>query len=102
MRIYIRKEAESAGAGNIGHSAIPLSLHGSQPFTTILDPPTAIDTASAACRTTLTPSNTVGGTFGGFNPIDGFYVEIQIADPVIRIDTISIKLILANGTSITG
>ena len=102
FRIYIRKAQETSGAGNVGHNAIPLSLHGPNPFTTILDPPTSADAASAQCRTTLTSSNTVAGTFGGFNPINGFFVEIQIVDPIIRIDIISIKLILANGTSITG
>ena len=104
IRFYIRKENEaSGGAGNIGYAAVPLSLHGSAPFTTILDPPSGIDTTSSACRTTVSgPTNTIAGTFGGFNATEGFYMELQIVDSAIRIDQIVIKLIYANGNTAQG
>ena len=103
IKVYIRKENEAAGAGNIGYSAVPLSLHGSAPFTTILDPPSGVDTASAACRTTVSgPNNTIAGTFGGFNATEGFYMELQIVNAAVRIDQIIIKLIYANGSTVQG
>ena len=103
IKIYIRKENQSGGGGNTGYSAVPLSLHGSSPFTTILDPPSGVDTASAACRTTVSgPNNTIAGTFGGFNATEGFYMELQIVNSAIRIDQIVIKLIYANGNTAQG
>ena len=103
IKIYIRKENQSGGGGNTGYSAVPLSLHGSSPFTTILDPPSGVDTASAACRTTVSgPNNTIAGTFGGFNATEGFYMELQIVNSAVRIDQIVIKLIYANGTTVQG
>ena len=102
IKVYIRKANEGSGAGNIGYSAIPLSLHGSAPFTTILDPPSGIDTASAACRTTLTNSNTIAGTFGGFDATEGFYIEVQIVNSAIRIDEIVANIVYANGTIVNG
>jgi hypothetical protein len=102
IKVYIRKANEGSGAGNIGYSAIPLSLHGSAPFTTILDPPSGIDTASAACRTTLTNSNTIAGTFGGFDATEGFYIEVQIVNSAIRIDQIVANIVYANGTIVNG
>jgi len=101
LRVYIRKANEGSGAGNIGYSAVPLSLHGSAPFTTILDPPT-LDTSDAACRTTLTNSNTIAGTFGGFDATEGFYIEVQIVNSAIRIDQIVANIVYANGTIING
>ena len=103
IKIYIRKENQSGGGGNTGYSAVPLSLHGSAPFTTILDPPSGVDTASAACRTTVSgPNNTISGTFGGFNATEGFYMELQIVNAAVRINQIIIKLIYANGTVVQG
>tara|TARA_B110000285_G_scaffold18148_1_gene17699 strand:+ start:1368 stop:4493 length:3126 start_codon:yes stop_codon:yes gene_type:complete len=103
IKIYIRKENQSGGGGNTGYSAVPLSLHGSSPFTTMLDPPSGVDTASAACRTTVSgPNNTIAGTFGGFNATEGFYMELQIVNSAVRIDQIVIKLIYANGTTVQG
>jgi hypothetical protein len=101
LRVYIRKANEGSGAGNIGYSAIPLSLHGSAPFTTILDPPT-LDTSDAACRTTINASNTIAGTFGGFDATEGFYIEVQIVNSAIRIDQIVANIVYANGTIING
>jgi hypothetical protein len=103
IKVYIRKENEASGAGNIGYSAIPLSLHGSAPFTTILDPPSGVDTASSACRTTTSgPNNTIGGTFGGFNATEGFYIEVQIINNTVRIDQLVTTLVYQNGTEVSG
>ena len=103
IKVYIRKENEASGAGNIGYSAVPLSLHGSAPFTTILDPPSAVDATSAACRTTTSgPNNTIAGTFGGFNATEGFYIEVQIINSTIRIDELVTTLVYQNGTEVSG
>ena len=99
MRIYIRKKAATAST-NIGPTAVPHSMHGvgfnSGVFT---DPPTSIDNAdgSGQCRTGSTVSNTVTGTFGGSNALEGFYIEIQLIDTAQRIDSAIVTLVWANG-----
>ena len=104
MRIYITKKA-SPTSSNVGFSAVPHSLHGaSYNFANYQDPPTGVDAAngSAQCRTGSTPGNTVSGTFGGSNAQQGFYVEIQLLDPSIRIDQIIVTLNFSDGTQQTG
>ncbi len=104
MRIYIRKK-NSPTSSNIGFAAVPHSMHGvgfnSGVFT---DPPTSIDNAngSGQCRTGSTPSNTVTGTFGGSNALEGFYIEIQLIDTSQRIDSAVVTLVYANGTTEVG
>jgi len=104
MRIYIRKK-NSPTSSNIGFAAVPHSMHGvgfnSGVFT---DPPTSIDNAdgSGQCRTGSTVSNTVTGTFGGSNALEGFYIEIQLIDTSQRIDSAIVTLVYANGTTEVG
>ena len=109
IRIYIRKAAAPVST-NIGHSAVPHSLHGSA-FNSgnYSDDPTgaiplSVDAVngSAQCRTGTTPGNTITGTFGGSNAYEGFYVEIQIANPAVRIDQIVATLVFSDGTSQSG
>lgn len=104
LKIYIRKKNATAGS-NYGHSAVPHSLHGGGfNFANYSDPPSGVDATngSAQCRTGTTPSNTITGTFGGSNALEGFYVEIQIINPSIRIDQIIATLIFSNGNSQSG
>lgn len=104
MRIYIRKKGAPSST-NVGHSAVPHSLHGAAyNFANYQDPPTGVDASdgSAQCRTGSTPSNTVSGTFGGSNAQGGFYVEIQLLDSSIRIDQIIATLNFSDGTQQTG
>ena len=104
MRIYIRKKAATASS-NIGANAVPHSMHGvgfnSGVFT---DPPTSIDNAdgSGQCRTGTTVSNTVTGTFGGSNALEGFYIEIQLINTAQRIDSAIVTLVYANGSTEVG
>ena len=104
MRIYIRKK-NSPTSSNIGFAAVPHSMHGtgfnSGVFT---DPPTSIDNSdgSGQCRTGSTVSNTVTGTFGGSNALEGFYIEIQLIDTTQRIDSAIVTLVYANGTTEVG
>ena len=102
--MYIRKKVATTGS-NQGHGAVPHSLHGaSYNFANFTDPPSGVDAAdgSAQCRTGSTPSNTVTGTFGGSNAQGGFYVEIQIINPSVRIDRIIATLVFNDGSTQTG
>ena len=106
IRIYIRKKDATAGS-NYGHGAVPHSLHGAAYNSgNYTDPPTGVDAGdgSAQCRTGSTPSNTVTGTFGGSNALEGFYVEVQIlnSNALLRIDQIVCTLIFSDGTSQSG
>ena len=106
IRIYIRKK-DATTSVNTGFGAVPHSLHGTgYNFANYIDPPTGVDAVdgSAQCRTGSSPSNTVTGTFGGSNALEGFYVEIQIisSHALLRIDQIVAKLIFSDGTSQSG
>ena len=104
FKMYIRKKVATTGS-NQGHGAVPHSLHGaSYNFANFTDPPSGVDAAdgSAQCRTGSTPSNTVTGTFGGSNAQGGFYVEIQIINPSVRIDRIIATLVFNDGSTQTG
>lgn len=104
LKIYIRKKAAPVST-NVGHGAVPHSLHGSGfNFANYTDPPSGVDAGdgSAQCRTGSTAGNVVQGTFGGSNAQEGFYVEIQIIDPAIRIDQIVATLNFSDGSQQTG
>lgn len=104
LKIYIRKKAAPVST-NVGHGAVPHSLHGSGfNFANYTDPPAGVDAGngSAQCRTGSTPGATVSGTFGGSNAQEGFYVEIQIVDPAIRIDQIIATLNFSDGSQQSG
>ena len=102
LKIYVRKKLSAASpAVNFGHSAIPHSLHGAA-FNSgnYLDPPTSVDAAdgSAQCRQGSSSGNTIAGTLGGSNAYEGIYVEIQIVNPAIRIDSIVATLNFLSGS----
>jgi len=102
LLVYIRKKAANAGT-NFGYGAVPHSLHGSAAFgvpSTYADPPPSVDGPGSACRTGSSSGNFITGSFGSTNQCeDGFFVEIQYTDQTVRIDSITIKLIFADGTS---
>lgn len=104
LRIYIRKLA-AANSTNIGFAAVPHSLHNSNTFGGYQDPPTAIDDNSTSqARLGSSSSNAIGGSFGGFPAMNGFYIEVQIHNPAVRIDGISALVNFSSGspTSETG
>ncbi len=63
------------------------------------DPPAAIDdNTQSQCRTTTSPSNTIAGSFGSSPALNGFYIEVQIHNPMLRVDGISAKVIFSSGS----
>jgi len=99
LRIYVRKKDAATGS-NIGITAIPHSLHNSNPFSgSYQDPPASIDDNSQSqCRTTTSSSSIISGSFGTSPALDGFYIEVQIHNPLIRIGGISAKIIFSSGS----
>jgi len=102
LRIYVRKKA-AASSSNIGIAAIPHSLHNSNPFSgSYQDPPAGIDdNTQSQCRTTTSASSVISGSFGTSPALDGFYIEVQIHNPLIRIGGISAKIIFSSGSPTT-
>ena len=100
LRIYIRKLA-SSNSSNIGFAAVPHSLHNTATFGGYQDPPTAIDDNSTSqARLGSSSANQIGGSFGGFPAMNGFYIEVQIHNPAIRIDGISAQMNFASGSPV--
>ncbi len=99
LRIYVRKKG-AASSSNIGITAIPHSLHNSNPFSgSYQDPPASIDdNTQSQCRTTTASSSIISGSFGTSPALDGFYIEVQIHNPLIRIGGISAKIIFSSGS----
>ena len=75
-----------ATVGVFGPTSYPLSLNGSgYNFGTFDDGAT-----DGQIRLGSSSGNTINGTFGGFNATNGIYVEINIVNPAIRIDTVTL------------
>jgi len=105
LLVYIRKKSALVST-NVGYAAVPHSLHNTGTFQTsgpniYADPPTAVDNnGNSQCRTsTIASGNLVTGSFGtaSSQPFDGFYIEVHIVDPAIRITRIDAKVIFASG-----
>jgi len=99
LRIYIRKLAATSGS-NIGYAAVPHSLHNTGEFSgSYQDPPAAIDdNTQSQCRLGSSAANIIAGSFGNTAALNGFYIEVQIHNPAIRIDGISAKAIFSSGS----
>jgi len=99
LKIYIRKVS---GAGSTGFNANPLALHGdlynSDPQNPYNDGASGVDTPGSLIRSTGV-GNTVSGTFGGDNAVEGFWAEIQIFNPDIKIDVINVTLTFSDSTT---
>lgn len=81
LQIFIRRRA-SANGGNTGTAAPPLLLHGSlYNFATFDDGVT-----DGHIREASSSGNIVNGTFGGFTCETGFFIEVRIVNPNIKID----------------
>jgi hypothetical protein len=84
LRVIVRKIGATVGV--YGPISNPLFLHGSgYNFGTFDD-----GTTDGKIRLGSSSGNTINGTFGGFNATNGIYVEINIVDPAIRIDTVTV------------
>jgi hypothetical protein len=98
LKVYIRRVSSGSG-GSSGHSANPLSLHGgSYDFASFNDGASGIDTLGSLIRTS-TSGNAVSGTFGLYSANVGFWMELQIIDPAIKIDYINVTLTFDDATT---
>lgn len=90
LRIYIRRVASATGGG-AGPTANPLRVHGGlYNFATFDDGATV---AGSYIREGTSSGNTVNITFGGFSCENGIYMEIEIANPGIKIDSVVVSFI---------
>jgi len=102
IKMYVRRVGSSTG-GSYGHGANPLSLHGAlynsgAPINPFDDGASGVDTPGSLIRTAGS-TNTVTGTFGSYSCDIGFWLEIQIIDPDIKLDYINVTLEFTNGTT---
>jgi len=86
LKFFLRKVNSSNGQGITGTTIPPMRLHGGT--FGAFDQGKTID--GSYCRTTTTASTTIQGTFGIYGCVNGFYLEIQITDPLLKIDSISV------------
>jgi hypothetical protein len=106
IKMYVRRVGSSTG-GSFGFNANPLALHGAMynsgaPINPFNDGSSGVDTVGSLIRTAPTPptgNNTVTGTFGAYSCDDGFWLEIQIIDPDIKIDFINVTLLFTDGSN---
>ena len=85
LKIFIRRRASAGGGGN-GTGSNPLLLHGAEYNFASFD-----DGASnGQIRLGSSSGNTVQGTFGGFSCENGFFMQIEIANATIKIDTLEV------------
>ena len=90
LRIYIRRRA-SGGGGDAGPTANPLRVHGAlYNFATFDDGATV---GGSYIREGTSSGNTVNITFGGFSCENGIFVEIEIANPGILLDSLVVSFI---------
>jgi hypothetical protein len=102
LKVYIRR-VDCVTGGSFGFSANPLALHGGlynsgSPANPFNDGASGVDTPGSLIRTGGS-SNTVNATFGTFAAKTGFWMELQIVDPDIKIDYINVTLTFANGST---
>jgi len=103
LKVYIRRIASSTG--DFGYSANPLALHGAlynsgAPGTPFNDGASGVDTLGSLIRTGVGANNNIiNGTFGGKSATTGFWIEVQLVNPDIKLDYINVTLTFANGTT---
>jgi hypothetical protein len=87
LKIYIRR-VNSSGGGGSGVNSNRLRLHGANyNFATFDDGATV---AGSYIRESSSSGNTVNATFGGYPCINGFYIQIEIANAGIKIDSFDV------------
>jgi hypothetical protein len=88
LKVFIRRRASATGGG-AGPAANPLRVHGGlYNFATFDDGATV---AGSYVREGTSSGNTVNVTFGGFSCEDGIFIEIQIANPAITVDSLVVS-----------
>ena len=89
LKVFVRKIG--ATVGNYGTGSPALLLHGAEyDFGTFNDGSTA-GSDTPGIRLGSSSGGTINGTFGGFNATNGIYVEVQICNSAIKIDTITVS-----------
>jgi len=103
MKIYIRRVATN-DTGSTGHGANPLAVHGGLyesglPANGFNDGASGIDTVGSLIRTGASSGNNVEFTFGPNDKLcdDGFWVEIQLVDSGIKLNTLNVTLKFSDG-----
>lgn len=89
LKFFVRKVNSSNPQGISGKTIPPMRLHGST-FGSF-DQGKSIE--GSYIRTTTAATRTIQGTFGIFGCVDGFYLEIQITDPLLKIDSINVVFV---------
>lgn len=90
LRIYIRRRTSATGGG-AGPTANPLRVHGGlYNFATFDDGATVV---GSYIREATSSGNTVNITFGGFSCENGIFMEIEIANPGIKLDSMVVSFI---------
>ena len=86
LKMFVRRRA-SANGGNAGYNtAYPLLVHGALYNFAAFDD----GVTNGQIREASSSGNTVNCTFGGFTCETGFFVEIQIANTAIKLDSFSV------------
>ena len=88
LKVFIRRRASATG-GSTGPASNPLRVHGAlYNFATFDDGATV---AGSYIREGTSSGNTVNVTFGGFSCETGIFIEIQIANPAITVDSLVVS-----------
>ena len=90
LRVYVRRVASATG-GSTGPGANPLRVHGGLYNFAVFDDGATV--AGSYIREATSSGNTVNITFGGFSCEDGIFMEIEIANPAIQVDSIVVSFI---------
>jgi len=90
LRVYVRRVASATGGG-AGPTANPLRVHGGlYNFASFDDGATVL---GSYIREGTSSGNTVNITFGGFSCENGIYIEIEIANPGIMVDSLVVSFV---------
>ena len=93
LKIYVRKVNAATLSHQYGPTSEPLSLHGglynSGDFD---DGVSGLDNSKGFMRTGVS-GNTVSGTFGGFDALDGIWIEVQLVDNTISLTSITVAFV---------
>lgn len=87
LKFFVRKVNSSNAQGISGKTIPPMRLHGGT-FGASFNQGKTID--GSYCRITTAATTTIQGTFATFGCVNGFYLEIQITDPNLKIDSINV------------
>jgi hypothetical protein len=91
LKFFIRKVASSNPSGIAGKTIPPMHFHGLTYSAGTFDQGKTIE--GSYVRIDDSAGNTVQGTFGIYGCQNGFYLEIQITDQLLKLDSISVTFV---------